>query len=568
MQDEKIENQLNMALEVTPAEREQSPSLSTGYDIYDDTWEVVVRYNGSLDELYEMGIRVTILNGGYAVLNLKQSLIREVASLYQIEYIEKPKSLYFEVKQGKSASCFTSVYNRYGLTGSGIIIAAIDSGIDYAHPEFINEDGTTRILYLWDQSINGNPPTGYHIGTEYTATQINEALRSGTPAGRDNIVPSRDISGHGTHVLGIACGSNIGCAPKADIIAVKLGSMRSNAFPMTTELMQGINYVIDKAKEIQKPVAVNISLGNSYGSHTGTSLIETFIDDIAGVYKSVICVGTGNEGAEKRHYRGQLSDEEQNVEILVYEYTPAFSIQIWKNYYDDFNITIIAPDGSTSGTISKVSKTQRINIYDAEVLVYYGEPTPYSLLQEIYIEMIPVGSYFSSGIWSIGLAPIRIVEGTYNIWLPSGAAISTSTSFLEPSADTTLTIPSTARRVISVGAYNSDTMQPAPFSGRGYPVSLISDKPEIVAPGVDIISAAVGGSYDARSGTSMATPFATGASALLMQWGITEGNDPYLYGEKVKAYLINGARQLPGQNTTPNPITGFGALCVEDSIPD
>lgn len=574
MQDEKIENQLNMALEATPDERERSSSLNTGYDISDNTWEVVVRYNGGLDELYDMGITVTILNGGYAVLNLNQSLIEEIARLPQIEYIEKPKSLYFEVQQGKSASCFTSVYNRLNLTGRDILVAVIDSGVDYAHPDFINDDGTTRILYLWDQSVSGNPPKGYNMGTEYTAEQINEALRADTLSERNRIVPSRDVSGHGTHVLGIACGNGrasggkyTGCAPQADIIAVKLGSLRSNAFPMTTELMQGINYVINKAAELNKPVAVNISFGNSYGSHTGTSLIETFIDEISGVYKSVICIGTGNEGAQKRHYHGRISDSEQNVEILVYEYTPAFSIQIWKNYYDDFNVTINAPDGTGSGTISKISGTQRISLYDTEILIYYGEPTPYSLLQEIYIEMIPNGNFFSSGIWSLKFSPVRIVDGDYNIWLPAGAALSTSTSFLVPSAEVTLTIPSTARRAISVGAYNSNTMQPAPFSGRGYPVSLIAGKPEIVAPGVDITSAAPGGSYDVRSGTSMATPFVTGAAALLMQWGIVEGNDPFLYGEKVKAYLINGARQLPGQEETPNPITGFGALCVAESIP-
>lgn len=230
MQDEKIENQLNMALEATPDERERSSSLNTGYDISDNTWEVVVRYNGGLDELYDMGITVTILNGGYAVLNLNQSLIEEIARLPQIEYIEKPKSLYFEVQQGKSASCFTSVYNRLNLTGRDILVAVIDSGVDYAHPDFINDDGTTRILYLWDQSVSGNPPKGYNMGTEYTAEQINEALRADTPSERNRIVPSRDVSGHGTHVLGIACGNGrasggkyTGCAPQADIIAVKLG---------------------------------------------------------------------------------------------------------------------------------------------------------------------------------------------------------------------------------------------------------------------------------------------------------------------------------------------------------
>ena len=172
-----------------------------------------------------------------------------------------------------------------------------------------------------------------------------------------------------------------------------------------------------------------------------------------------------------------------------------------------------------------------------------------------------------AGIWQIVLMPERIVDGSYNLWLPAGSVTGTSTGFLDSVPETTLTIPSTAAGVITVGAYDSFTDAPAAFSGRGYTRALRQIKPDLVAPGVDIISCAPGGGYASRTGTSMATPFVTGAAALLMQWGIVAERDPYLYGEKVKAYLISGARQLPSMSDYPNPQLGWGALCVSDSLP-
>ncbi len=568
MPNSKIENLFNLALSATPTERNEAEDLGVGYNENDNTWEVVVRYNGNLQEIIDMGVVVTPLIGGYAVLTVPEPLINTITGLPQIEYMEKPKSLYFAVQQGKAVSCF----NR-NLTGRGTIVAILDSGVDYRHPDFINEDGSSRILYIWDQSIAGNPPEGYNIGTEYNNAQINEALLQTNTEDRLRIVPSSDRSGHGTHVLGIAAGNGrasngrfAGCAPECDIIVVKLGTTRMNAFPMTTELMQGINYIIQKSLELGKPVAINISYGNSYGSHTGRSLLETYINDISNVWKNTIQIGTGNEGATGRHISGILKDSAQTIELIVNEYTPSFSIQIWKNYYDEMDISIIAPDGSSSGIIPVAPGTDRFRVGEAELLIYYGEPTPYSINQEIFIQLIPSDLFFRNGVWKIVLTPRKIINGSYDMWLPSGDALNTGTRFLRPTVNTTLTIPSTASSAISVGAYDSTTDEVAYFTGRGYTRDMVI-KPDIVAPGVNITSAAPGGGYEIRSGTSMATPFVTGAASLLMQWGIVEGNDPFLYGEKVKAYFLRGARQLPGYEVWPNPQAGYGALCVAESIP-
>lgn len=459
--------------------------------------------------------------------------------------------------------------------GRGVIVACVDSGIDYAHPDFCRADGTTRILSLWDQSVPGNPPEGYFIGTEYTQEQINEALRQETPAARYEIVPSRDLSGHGTGVMGIAAGNGRasqgayrGVAPESDLIVVKLGPSRPEGFPRTTELMQGIDYVIRQGAALGRPVALNLSFGNNYGSHSGDSLLSTYIDSAAGMGKNVICVGTGNEGNRALHTSGVLEEGVvQNVQLAVSTYETGMNIQIWKSYVDQVEIALVHPNGRIVGPFQEILGPQRFTIGSTEILLYYGEPGPYSLSQEIYIELIPRESYLDSGVWEFRLQPSRIIEGEYHMWLPGGNVLNEGTRFYLPSPYTTLTIPSTAGKVISVGAYDSRYQSYADFSGRGYTRMVGAVKPDLAAPGVDIQTTAVGGGYDSRTGTSFATPFVTGSAALMMEWGIVNQNDPFLYGEKVKAYLRRGAKHLLGQQTWPNPRLGFGVLCLQDSFP-
>lgn len=566
MADQKIENLLNLALDATEREREESLELDVGYDREEREWEVIVKYSGTLDDVRAIGIQVVELYNEFAILTVREELLERLAEFPQIEYIEKPKRLFFQVANGRRVSCIPPVQNPpFSLFGSGIFVAVIDSGIDYSNPDFRNEDGTTRIVSLWDQTIYGNPPKGYRIGTEFTEEEINEALQQPTKQSRLNLVPSVDTSGHGTAVAGILAGNGRGSAGRvyrgvaieSELLVVKLGTAKKEGFPRTTELMQAIDYVVRKALFYKKPVAINISFGNTYGSHDGTSLVERFIEDIANLWKSVICIGTGNEGRAAGHTAGIVrEDEETVVQLAVQDMERTLNLQIWKAYYDTMDISLISPSGVRIGPIQEVLGTQRFSVGNTELLLYYGEPSPYSIAQEVYIDFLARENYIDSGIWKIILTPKKIVSGNYAMWLPSENVLNPGTAFLFPTETGTLTIPSTASRTIGVGAYDALTFSYADFSGRGQMGGRI--KPDIVAPGVAVTAPTPNGTYASFSGTSFATPFATGAAALLMEWGIVNGNDPYLYGEKVKAYFQRGARQLPGFAEYPNPQVGYG----------
>ncbi len=527
--------------------------------------------------LSEYDADVKILSGGYAIVNIKENRIDELASEKQILFIEKPKALFYEVTNGVRVSCVPPVQNNFGLYGQGTIAGIIDSGIDYYNNAFINENGKSRILEIWDQTrnnnekdINGKGNLGFlGLGTIITQEQINESIAENN---RQKAI-TVDSSGHGTHVAGIMAGNfakdkknNIGIATKSEIIAVKLDDSK-NGFFRTTELMLAIEYLTNRAEYYNMPMAINISFGNNYGSHDGTSLLETYIDYMCDREKISIVVGSGNEGDKFGHTFVRTRNKEQVMsDFSVGDYEKSLGLQIWKDYVDDISLKIITP-AFEEIVIPKVrNEAVELEVGEHIFFIYFGTPKPYSRFQEIYIELIPVGEYLTQGIWQIEITGENIVRGNMDIWMNSQALLNAVTGFLNPSPDTTLTIPSTANKVITVGAYNTLNDTVAPFSGRGYTRELNMIKPDLVAPGVGVVSAAANGTIEERTGTSMATPFVTGSVLLLMEWGIVRNNDRFMYGEKVKAYLIKGTRKLNAYSEYPNKIAGFGALCLNNVI--
>lgn len=575
MPDQKLDNLLNLALDATEEEREKSRNLNVGYEKQTRKWEIIVKYSEMGDSVEALlggsGISVVPLLGGYAIVTLPESMLEEYSRRPQIEFIEKPTRLYFEDLFSKEASCITQVQRdepgNLQLTGRGVLIGIVDSGVDYRHPAFLTADGKSKILRLWDQSIPGNPPEGYATGTEYTNEEINEALSLSVQEGR-RLVPSEDGSGHGTAVLGVAAGSdfsrgavNRGVAYESDLLVVKMGIPRQDSFPRTTELMQGVDYLVRQAIRLGRPIALNLSFGNNYGSHRGDSLLETYLDNVSGMGKNVICVGMGNNGNDALHTGEKLSPGEiQEIELGVGAFEPTLNVQLWKNYEDEMEIYLEHPAGERVGPLFETLGAQRWQAGNTELLIYYGKPAPYHVTQEIYVDFLPQDEktpYVDSGVWKIILAARNIKNGEYFLWLPGGKTLNPGTAFYLPRPQGTLTIPATARRVISVGAYDARQNTYADFSGRGCR-ALPYPKPDLAAPGVDIYAPRPGGGYAAFTGTSFSTPFVTGAAALLMEWGIIRRNDPYLYGEKLKAYLRRGAKALQGSEKLPNDLIGWG----------
>ncbi|MCM1499774.1 MAG: S8 family serine peptidase [Clostridium sp.] len=579
MTESKISPELNVAIGIPEAEREKSLDLNVGYNENFGEWELIIRYTGNLDVIREeLQISVEELLGGYAIVRVPQYLIGRLSDYPQIDYIEKPKSLLIEEMEGIAASCINRVrLPDYDLRGRGVLTACLDSGVDYTHPDFRNADGTTRILTMWDQTTAGNPPPGFTTGSVYSAEDINEALARQNPREQ---VPEFDGTGHGTAVLGIMAGNGrasggeiVGVAPEADIIVVKLGNADSRGFPRTTQLMSAVDFAVRYAMESGQPLAVNISFGNNYGAHNSDSMLERYIDNVSNLYRISIVAGTGNDGITARHASGNLLEgQREKVEIYVGDYMRSFNLQIWKHYLDEFDIYLESPTRRRIGPFSSYSSVQNYTLPQERIAVYYSEPTPYNPEQEIYISWIPRDDYITAGIWNIYLEPRRIIAGDYHMWLPVAGSTSSEVSFVRPDIFNTLVVPSTARYVISVSAYDSRNDTYAAFSGRGpnlepgLPPAI--GKPDLAAPGVEINTCAVGGGYKNVSGTSFAAPFVTGAAALLMQYGIVEGRDPYLYGEKIRASLIKGARKLPFQDVRPSPRVGWGAVCVNASLPE
>ena len=577
MADQKIENLLELSLDVDEQTREKSENLQVGYDTQDAKWEIILRYSGEMGNLSERYENWVDLLGGFAIAEVTREQLLQLSEEPLVEFIEKPKALSFAVYEGKLVSCIPPVQRPpYSLTGQGILVGIVDSGIDIFHPDFRKEDGTTRIVGLWDQTLTPEegsgqaPPEGYQRGVYFSEEDINTILQN------ESRSPTQDRSGHGTHVAGIAAGNgrasrgeNRGVAYEADILVVKLGSPTAEGFPQTAQLMQGIDFCVRMSIRRNEPLALNLSYGNNYGSHTGTSLIETYVETVANKGRTTICVGSGNEGNLARHAAVELMMGMNSlIEFVVAPGEYNLAIQIWKQYTDSFQIRLTSPSGDEIILGEDLQGMYRYVIDGTELLWYFGDPAPYSIVQEIYFELLPEGvsSNIRSGVWKIVFIPKMVVDGQIDLWMPSGSSINRETGFLISDADRTLTIPSTASRPITVGAYNGDTDSYAPFSGRGY-VCCGWVKPDLVAPGVDILSCSPGGGYVSRTGTSMACPFVTGSAALLMQYGIVEGRDPYLFGQKVKAFLIRGARQLPAFEEYPNDSVGWGALCVRDSLP-
>lgn len=560
-----IDTQLELAISTRNTYNESEAELYIGYSSEKSTWQLLIRYNDDISDLVERyRMQIYYLLAGYAIIEISEAYLNAFAADPRIIYIDKPKSVEQQVSYAQYASCLSGTFiNNYGLDGDGTIFAIIDSGIDYRHNEFVR-NGKSRILSFWDQQAvyQDTYANTYKLGRIYTNEELNSIL-DGSYAG---ILPSEDRSGHGTQVAAIAAGTNIGVAPQTELLVVKIGSDTASKLPTTLGLVLGIDYAIRTGIEMNRPISINLSYGNNYGSHKGDSLLENYINDVSRFAICSISTGTGNDAINRRHQRVILGNTSYRmIDLLVSDYVASFNLQLWKNYNNRFDIVIIAPNGDIILTLSESQNIGTGSYRNTFVKGIYGTPNPYNRNQEIFVSFQGQKNYIDKGQWKVLIHPKQIVSGVIDAYLPIRASLTGNVEFLNPTEFGTLTIPATAEGLITVAAYDQNVDDFAYFSGRGYTAND-RIKPDLAAPGVDIYTAYPGNDYSFASGTSMAVPFVSGSACLLMQWGIVNGNDPFLYGEKLKASLIRGAKRIKSAREYPNIYIGWGTLCVENSI--
>lgn len=493
------------------------------------------------------------------------------------------------------ASGILSAFNSPALNnqGKGVLIGLVDTGIDYRSPLFQNPDGTTRIAGIWDQSVpieedvlpagvpDYYPMGGSSYGTEYTREQINEALASDDPL---SLVPTQDTIGHGTFLAGLSAGSSIpqedftGAAPEAELAVVKLKPAKkylrdfylipsdAPAF-QENDIMMGIKYLRMMADRLKKPLVILLAMGSNSGSHIGTSPLSQVTQNYSGFFGIITVIACGNETGAAHHFYASIpaGTEYEDVEIRVgkEEAERGFVLELWAADADTYTVGFISPSGERISRIPIIAnnETSIPFLLDATTItVNYQLIEAESGSQLIFMRFQTP----AAGIWTVRVYNTQRFKGTFNMWLPVQGMISEETVFLRPDPYSTITVPGNSRLPITVGAYDTSTGGIYIHSSRGFTPNQIV-KPELAAPGVNILGPSVGrkpGSdtpMTTRTGTSAAAAITAGAAANLLGWGIVEGNYPTMSEASVKSYLIRGAQRNPAL-TYPNREFGYGTL--------
>ncbi|MGL5068718.1 MAG: S8 family serine peptidase [Sarcina sp.] len=525
--------------------------------------EFIILFGGNYDKVEASCIKENVecsnLGYGFGILGLKANELDKLKKIDGIQYIEFPKVFRTNDIQSNIASCVNSVWENYSLTGKGVLIGFIDTGIDYMHPSFTDSDGNTRIKYIYDLANE----------KVYSDIDIKKALKSGTP---ELVIPVRDEIGHGTAVASVAAGGgkgvpreNYGVAYEASIIMVKITQSTNSKIALSTQVMRGFKFLIDKSKELEMPLVINLSLSSNDGAHDGRTLVERYIDEIAKNEKVSIVIAAGNEASQGHHYSAEIQDE-NNVFFNVGVAEKNVRLQIYKFLLLDISLELISPTGKSSGTIQVIKSVNNISIGKNNVIFYCSGPKPFDIDGECTINISSKNGYVDTGQWVLKIYKENESDGYFDVWLPITAIVGSDTKFLYPDPYNTLGIPGTVKTVISVGSYNSSLDNFSYFSGRGVEQLGKLIKPDVLAPGENINTALAGGGFQPETGTSVAAPQVAGGAALLMQWGIVERNDVYLFGDKIKYYLIKGARRVNKEIKYPNRNFGYGYFCLNKSL--
>lgn len=468
----------------------------------------------------------------------------------------------------------------FNLRGSGIIIGIIDTGIDYTHEAFRNADGTSRIISIWDQTIQtGPPPDGFLYGTEYTREQLNQALANPNPL---SVVPTTDEIGHGTFLAGIAAGNTSevhsfsGVVPDAAIVVVKMKQAKPfirDFFRIPadavcyaeTDIIFGINYLMAVARKLSLPISICIGFGTSQGAHDERGVLSSYLSLLADYNGVSITIAGGNEGNTGHHFQGniQSSTDFISVDLHVGSNVNGFSMELWGDAPSTFSVDILSPTGEYIPRIpARIGETRVIRFIFEKTVIYID----YQLVESQTGDQLILMRFTSptEGIWRFRVYSSSDLQSNFHIWLPISQFLDPSTAFVQPNPYTTLTSPGNTLIPIIVTAYNYTNNALYLNASRGF-TRTNAINPDLAAPGVNLIGPAPGNQYTTMSGTSVAAAHTAGVAAMVLQWGITEGYYTQLDSVEIKNLMLRGARRDPNQ-TYPNRDWGYGILDIYNSF--
>ena len=512
--------------------------------------------------------------------------VQQMGAFFQCFYVEKSE---MNIPYNSIPKCFALLdiesmnqagilqvqnYPTLELMGSGVLIGFVDTGIDYPNQIFRNLDGSTRVVGIWDQTIQGGtPPEGFFYGSEYTEDMINEALRRENPY---ELVPSRDTNSHGTFLASLAAGGAneenqfIGAAPESSIAVVKLKQAKQylkDYYLIGTDapcyqendIMLGVTYLNRLADKLGLPLIICIALGTNQGSHSASSPLTGLLDVYANTGQRAIVIGAGNEADNRHHFLGQLGEEakSQDVEIRVADRVSGFSMELWSEPFNILQVAIESPSGERSYPFpirSEMTNPYIFILEGTEVEVSYSV-----FAERLDAELIEIRIKRPTvGIWKIIVTPVVTTEGQFHIWLPVNEFLENEVYFLESNADYTITEPGSTLSAMTVGFYDGENNAIAIQSGRGYTRSM-RIKPEFVAPGVNVRGLATRGQFVTRTGSSIAAGITAGAAALMMEWIVYRLGQRNISSTQIRNLFILGTEKR-GQEQYPNREWGYGKL--------
>lgn len=546
--------------------------------ISEDYADLIIEYNGDISVFDQFpDSTVQILNLQYAFVHVPVDFITQDI-IYRLEYSVMPTCYGVINESSLEASGVNKLRNIpiFDLRGRGVLIGIIDTGVDYTNPVFQHADNTTRIASIWDQTIvSDNPPRNMQYGTEYNRAQINEALQSEEPL---SIVPSTDEIGHGTMVAGIAGGNEVpesnfyGVAPDSEFLVVKLKPAkkyikdffyipRGAVCYQETDLLRGIEYLYEKGISLNRPLVICMAIGSSQGAHDGWGTLSTYLTGIAGLPGNGVVVAAGNEGNERRHYSGLINPTTgyDTVELNVGENEAGFFMELWGNSPDIYSIDILSPSGEYIPRIAAGRDEHRVITFIFEATIIYVD---YQIVESQSGEQLILVRFENptAGIWRFNVFERGGVNPSFNIWLPMENFISDNTYFIRSDTYTTILNLGNTDVPLTVTAYNHGDNSLYQNASRGF-TRTNKVKPEVAAPGVEVIGPTLAGGFSAFTGTSVSAAHTAGIAALIFEWGIVQGQLPAMSTVELKNLIVRGAKR-DVDVVYPNRDWGYGILNI------